>query len=398
MNREVKKQWILENLIYLIIWLVVFAMPLFKVNYPQTDTRDWPMIVEIWKTTFFFFLLFLLNNYVLVPYFLIRKKSWKYALFVILSLLAFSAIEPLGLRQRRALPPAERSAPPNRPRDERPPFRDERPPFRDERFRFPPEGREGIPAGPDRRFNFAPPFILLRLMINSWLIAILLLGFNIAIKFLFKSIRDDRHLRELEKHTLEVELNYLKAQINPHFFMNTLNNIHALIDINTEKAKETVIELSKIMRYVLYGANQTQVALSKEIQFIENYVALMRLRYTEEIDIRLQLPPEIPEAHIPPMLLMTLIENAFKHGVSYRHNSFVYITLSIEADALHCLVINRLIPSLTPRKPGMGLENMYKRLSLLYGDRYTLDTQATDEEYRVTLIIPLNHELHSDRR
>jgi two-component sensor histidine kinase len=392
MNREGKKQLILENLIYLIIWLVVFAMPLFKVNYPQTDARDWPMIVEIWKTTFLFFLLFLLNNYVLVPYFLIRKKSWKYALFAILSLLVLSAIEPVARKRRGALPPAERLMPPYRPRSERPPFQDDR-------FRFPPGRREGMPSGQEGRFPFAPPFILLRLMINSWLIAILLLGFNIAIKFLFKSIRDDRHLRELEKHTLEVELNYLKAQINPHFFMNTLNNIHALIDIDTEKAKETVIELSKIMRYVLYGANQTQVALSKEIQFIENYVALMRIRYTEEIDIRLQLPSEVPDAGIPPMLLMTLIENAFKHGVSYRHNSFVYITLSVEENTLHCLVINRLIPSLSPRKPGMGMENMYKRLSLLYGSNYTLDTQQSDEEYRVTLIIPLSHDaLHSDRR
>jgi LytS/YehU family sensor histidine kinase len=227
-------------------------------------------------------------------------------------------------------------------------------------------------------------------MINSWIIAVLLIGFNIAIKFLFKSIRDDRHLRELEKYTLETELNYLKAQINPHFFMNTLNNIHALIDIDTEKAKGTIIELSRIMRYVLYDATQAKVPLSKEIQFVENYVALMRIRFTEAVDIRMHFPPAIPDTHIPPLLFVTLIENAFKHGVSYRHSSFIYTTLSIEDNSLQYLVVNSLPPASAPHQPGVGLENMRKRLSLLYGNRYTLDTQQSEEEYKATLIIPLN--------
>lgn len=382
MSKEEKKQFLLENLIYLIIWLVIFAAPLFNLNYPQSGERDWGMILMMWKRTLPFFFLFLLNNYVLAPFFLIRRKSWKYVLFVVLALLVLSVFE-----LRRPFPPAES-------RDRRPPFPQE------ERFRFP-DGRqrEGNPGRQARPFPSSPPFpFFLRLMVNHWVIAILLLGLNIATKFLFKSIRDDRRLRELEKHTLEVELNYLKAQVNPHFFMNTLNNIHALIDLDTEKAKRTIIELSKMMRYVLYGANQTQVSLAKEIQFIENYVTLMRIRYTEGIEIRMQLPQAIPEATIPPLLLVTIIENAFKHGVSYRHSSFVHIVIAIGDERLSCLVANRVLPSLTPRHPGMGLENMRKRLSLLYENNYTLDTQQSDEEYRVTLIIPLGHALHSDRR
>lgn len=382
MNKEEKKQFLLENLIYLIIWLVIFATPLFKINYPQSGERDWGMIRMIWERTLPFFFLFLLNNYVLVPFFLIRRKSWKYVLFVLLSLLVLSVFEP-----RRPFPLAE--------------ARDRRPPFpREERFGFPGERqREGNRGQQGRPFPSAPPFLFLRLMINSWVIALLLLGLNIATKFLFKSIRDDRRLRELEKHTLEVELNYLKAQINPHFFMNTLNNIHALIDLDAEKAKKTIIELSKIMRYVLYGANQTQVSLAKEIQFIENYVMLMRIRYTGGVDIRMQLPAAIPEATIPPLLLVTIIENAFKHGVSYRRSSFVYITVDVGDGRLSCLVANRVPPSFTPHDPGVGMENMRKRLSLLYENNYTLDTQQSDEEYRVTLIIPLGHDaMHSDRR
>jgi Putative regulator of cell autolysis len=100
-------------------------------------------------------------------------------------------------------------------------------------------------------------------MLNSWLLAILLIGFNVAIRLLFKSIGDSRRLKELESQRLWAELNYLKAQVNPHFFMNTLNNIHALIDIDVEQAKDTVIELSRIMRYVLYEADSAFVPLKK---------------------------------------------------------------------------------------------------------------------------------------
>jgi hypothetical protein len=387
MNREEKKQFILENLIYVIIWLVVFATPLFTANYPQSNERDWDLVLMIWKTTLPFFFLFALNNYVLVPFFLVRKKSWKYAFFVLLSLLMLSVIQ-----LQRPFMSAE-------PRNSRPPFR------REEPFRSPRERQQGgRPSEPARyAVQAAPPSFFFRWMIDRWMIAILLLGFNIAIKFLFKSIRDDRRLRELERYTLEVELNYLKAQINPHFFMNTLNNIHALIDIDSEKAKETVIELSKMMRYVLYEANRKQVPLAKEIQFIENYITLMRIRYAEEIDICLRLPSPIPEANIPPLLLVTIIENAFKHGVSYLHNSFVHIDLSVDDKGLACSVVNRLPSSLAYRSMGMGMgmgmENIRKCLSLLYEDKFTLDTQQNDEEYRVALIIPLDYDaLHSHRR
>ncbi|MDR2389905.1 MAG: histidine kinase [Tannerellaceae bacterium] len=385
MNTEEKKQCVLENLIYVIIWLVIFATPLFTANHPQSNVRDWSLIRMVWKTTLPFFFLFLVNNYVLVPFFLIRRKSWKYALFVFLSLLLLSVFQP----QRTFMPTAPRN-------ENRPPFPQEEPfgPFRDRQQR----DRPFLP--PQRLKPSTPPFHFLRLMINPWVIAVLLIGLNMAVKFLFKSIRDERHLRELEKYTLEMELNYLKAQINPHFFMNTLNNIHALIDINTEKAKETILELSKIMRYVLYEASQQQVSLAKEMQFIENYIALMRIRYTDGVDVRLHLPSPIPpEATVSPLLVVTIIENAFKHGISYRHNSFVHVTLKVSDKRLTCTVVNRIPPSFTPAHPGVGMENIRKRLSLLYENNYLLDIQQSNEKYRVTMEIPLGRDaMHGDRR
>jgi two-component sensor histidine kinase len=375
MNKQERKQFILENLIYLIVWLIIFISPVVRLS--EQGEWGWEIVPEAWLIVLPFFILFLVNNYVLAPCFLMRRKSWRYAFFLFGCILLFS-LEPLimrtFLRPNTEMFPEQRFNP-----RQREPF-----------FSPPPAMRGRMPARP-----FLPPerrngWMINRFFINRLLIAILMIGFNIAIKFLFKSIRDDRRLRELQKHTLETELNYLKIQISPHFFMNTLNNIHALIDRDAEKAKETIIELSKIMRYVLYDADRPQVLLAQEFQFIVNYVALMRIRYTEQIDIRVQLPPEAPDALIPPLLFFTLIENAFKHGVSYRHDSFIHIILAIEDGRLRCMVANSLHPSRTDAQPlGVGMENMRKRLELLYEGRYLLDVNRGDETFQVTLIIPL---------
>lgn len=113
-------------------------------------------------------------------------------------------------------------------------------------------------------------------------------------------------LKELEHQHLQSELQYLKYQINPHFFMNTLNNIHALVDIDTGKAKSTIVELSKLMRYVLYEASNKTILLSREIQFLENYVTLMSLRYPDRVSIEKNFPLEVPEVQIPPLLFVSL--------------------------------------------------------------------------------------------
>ena len=117
-------------------------------------------------------------------------------------------------------------------------------------------------------------------------------------------MRDEEALKELEHQHLQSELQYLKYQINPHFFMNTLNNIHALVDMDAGKAKRTIVELSKLMRYVLYEASNRTILLSREIQFLDNYIALMKLRYTGRVRIECCMPDEVPEVQIPPLLFL----------------------------------------------------------------------------------------------
>lgn len=142
------------------------------------------------------------------------------------------------------------------------------------------------------------------------IVLILMMGMNIGIKFYFKSRHDDKQLMVLEKENLEQQLEYLKYQINPHFFMNTLNNIHALVDIDPEKAKDTILELSKMMRFVLYEGDKKGVPITREFDFIRNYVTLMKLRYTDKVEVKVELPAEVPDYELPPLMLITFIENA----------------------------------------------------------------------------------------
>lgn len=171
--------------------------------------------------------------------------------------------------------------------------------------------------------------------------------------------------------------------------MNTLNNIHALIDINSEMAKETVLELSKMMRYILYESSLASVPLGKEILFLNNYVELMKIRYTEKVNICVSLPREIPKAQVPPLLLISFLENAFKHGISYQQASFIHLSIEIQPKELHCLISNSNYYKLKEQHKGIGLENVKKRLHLLYNDNYTLHIENRNDEYRVLLIIPI---------
>ena len=198
-------------------------------------------------------------------------------------------------------------------------------------------------------------------------------------------------MEELKRQNLQAEMDYPRYQINPHFFMNTLNNIHALIDIDTEYAKSAVIELSKMMRYVLYESGSETISLKKDIQFIENYIELMRIRYDSSIDICLDYPATIPnKVAIPPLLLIVFVENAFKHGVSYNHASFIHIRIGYRDDAVTAVISNSRHEKSRPGTTGIGLENVKKRLALIYQDNYTLSIDDSDPAvYTVKLIIPI---------
>ena len=226
--------------------------------------------------------------------------------------------------------------------------------------------------------------------IISIVIIVLMCGMNLGVKLYFKTRDDQKKLLRLEKENLEQQLEYLKYQINPHFFMNTLNNIHALVDIDAEKAKSTILELSKMMRFILYEGDKQGVPLTREFDFIRNYITLMELRYTDKVQIRVNLPQQAPDRLIPPLMLITFIENAFKHGISYQHPSFIDIMVDIQDDRLHFTCSNSKAEKPNQEKGGVGLTNVRKRLKLLYDNNYTLHIQDNSDTYQVQLTIPLS--------
>ena len=221
----------------------------------------------------------------------------------------------------------------------------------------------------------------------AFTILLLLLGVNVGVKYFFMSIKRTHEIEELEKKTLEQQLEYLKYQINPHFFMNTLNNIHALVDVNPDKAKSSILELSKLMRYVLYESNNPSVPLQRELEFIRHYIELMRMRYTEKVEIDVNLPADCSSRPIPPLMFISFVENAFKHGVSYVQSSKIKISVEEDEHKVKFMCSNTKASS-NGEQGGIGMENSRKRLSLIYKEDYTLQVDEAGDTYDVLLVIP----------
>ena len=245
------------------------------------------------------------------------------------------------------------------------------------------------PEIPHRRPPLPPPHLVDTPNLMSVIMLVFMFGANFGIKGYFRGRNIRARLSELEKQNLEHQLEYLRCQINPHFFMNTLNNIHSLVDVAPEQAQKAIRELAKMMRFVLYEENKQDVPLSHELEFIRHYITLMQLRYTDAVRVDAEIPENVPNCRIPPMILITFIENAFKHGISYRHNSFICVKIKIFENKLHFICSNSKVVTSNEEKTGLGLVNVRKRLDLLYGSKYNLTIIDNEDVYFVELVIPL---------
>lgn len=388
--KHISKQTLLEQIVYLIIWIFIGVAPIVSTYSAQNTLPDhttvWKDIMQSWIIIAPFFVLFLLNNFILIPKLFLRKNYLWYTISIILTIFILFKVVPESVlfyqlsenRQEQFMPGGDM-----RPHGERLPH-----PKDGEHSS---EMRPPLPyRHPNRRQPMPPRMRPNTITFINLTIAILLIGFNLTIKLFIKSLRDEEVMKDLEHQKLESELQYLKYQLNPHFFMNTLNNIHALIDIDSRKAKTSIIELSKLMRYVLYESNKDYIELTKEIIFLQNYIELMRLRFTESLNIQTDFPLIVPEVKIPPLLLISLLENAFKHGVSYREASFIHICLKIDDGSLIFKCSNSKHRTKKDEHHGVGLENVKKRLQLLFGNNYTYTINENENEYNVSLNIPLD--------
>lgn len=225
------------------------------------------------------------------------------------------------------------------------------------------------------------------------------LGLNLySFVFLFSGVRvyrswvqEQRRQAELEKQNLSSELALLRSQVNPHFLFNTLNNIDLLVFKDQQKASDSIVKLSEIMRYMLYESNTDDVPLERELQYLESLVDLMRLRVKDPDFIRFQVDGEPAGKRIPPMLLVPFIENAYKHGKKTGPSPGILINFRIEQERYHFSVRNRVenrIPVAKDRTGGIGLNNVRRRLNLLYGQGYSLRIEKGEEWYEVELAFP----------
>ena len=379
------KQSRLENIIYLAVWGLLFAAPLLSL-YVRTVSDvniefNWTEVFIVWRHFAVYLLLFLVHNFLLAPLLVHRQKRILYFSLVTVLLVAFVAYRYNSRPDRNDhhMPPMEKPLPPPSTKagemmGKKPPFRHHPPPFRRDM----------------KEHDVPPPFFFIgEHEIMAIVVLLLMFGANLGIKNYIRSRDDRKRLVELEKQNLEQQLEYLRYQINPHFFMNTLNNIHALVDFDPAKAQDTIVELSKMIRFVLYEGNKQSVPLSRELDFIRHYVTLMQLRYTDKVKITLDLPQETPDRQIPPLVLVTFIENAFKHGVSYQRESFIEVKVTVEDETMHFCCRNSKADHPNEEKGGVGLANVRKRLDLIYGERYRLSIKDKSDAYHVELYIPL---------
>ncbi len=340
-----KKHTLGENLLYLLVWSAIILVPVLNSQMLSELHVNLDEAWIVWRQIIPYVVIFLVHNHLIAPRYLLKKRYALYLLTnVIFVTIVFVIIDFYQMNIGHV-------------------------------------SLYGSFTNHEVYWN-----ILFALFMN---------GTNGGIKLLYQSLLDEQQMLRLKEENLRAEMTSLKYQINPHFFMNTLNNIHALIDIDTEAAKSAVIDLSKMMRYVLYDSEREMISLSADLQFLRNYIELMRIRYTDHVQITIDAPQTLPEkVAIPPLLLIVFVENAFKHGVSYNHPSYIHISLFYADKKLTAIISNSRNPQPTSptRQGGIGLENVRKRLDLLYGPQgYSLDIQQEEERYTVKLVIPTLH-------
>ena len=270
-----RKQTVGENLLYVMVWAAIILVPVLNSQMMSELHISFENVLIAWRQIAPYFIIFIIHNSVLAPRLMLRRK---YKTYLLCDLALIIAVFWLVNIYEEHLT---------------------------DRF---------LPHGDPEAFDAyrKASFSNLEMYWNV-VLGFFMTGANTGIKLIYQSMRDEQQMEELKRQNLEAEMDYLKYQINPHFFMNTLNNIHALIDIDTEYAKNAVIELSKMMRYVLYESGHEIISLNRDIQFVQNYIGLMRIRYTDAVDIRVEYPHDLPpQVSIPPLLLIVFVENAFQ--------------------------------------------------------------------------------------
>lgn len=210
---------------------------------------------------------------------------------------------------------------------------------------------------------------------RNFAISLLSVGLSLALKFSMRWTKIERMNEKIMSEQKDMELANLKNQLNPHFLFNTLNNIYALIQIDSERAQDAVHQLSKMLRYALYEDSQ-EVELAKDLDFVRNFIELMKLRLSANHQLSVDIPRQVSsDLRIAPLLFISLIENAFKYGMASSKPSVIMISITVTGETVRCHTENSFFPEKVADKSssGIGLSNLKRRLDLVYSNHYNLE-------------------------
>ena len=344
-----RRNELLSVLIHIIGWGILFGLPLL-ISSRDGNPMTWNRYLGYIFVPTAFMIVFYVNYFLLIDKLLFRRK---WLLFLGVNLLLIAAVSTLlhFWQEFYFIHLDQFARPPRRPR-------------------------------PDR----------IMFILRDATMMLLTGALSVAIKTTSGWYRSQQEKAEIAKARTEAELSNLKNQINPHFLFNTLNNIYSLISIDRDRAQWAIHSLSRLLRYVLYENNENTVPLEQEISFIRSYIELMELRLSKNVTVEVSLPEECGNVKIAPLLFITLIENAFKHGVSTESPSFVRIRISLREDnIIVCTIENSYFPKSDNDRSGsgIGLQNLQRRLNLLYPQAHSLRQQQMGDTFLTQLIVNL---------
>lgn len=335
-----KQNRILQYIIQIIGWGAVFSFPLFF-TWKESEPMTWMRYVGYVFVPVAFMVIFYINYFLLVDRLLFRKRLFRFLLVNMVLVIVLTLVLDWW-----------------------------------HEFHF------FEIMGHEHRVQTGPPKMMF--LVRDVTMMALTVALCVAIKMTNNWYVIENERRELEKARTEAELQNLKSQLNPHFLFNTLNNIYSLIAIDADRAQYAVHDLSRMLRHVLYEDRAPFVSLDSELDFMRSYIELMSLRLTNHVDLQVDMPEGDASLQVAPLLFITLVENAFKHGVSPTEPSFIHIAMCVLPErTVVCHIENSDFPKHDNDRSGsgIGLENLRKRLELLYPDRYTLDKTVENGKY-----------------
>lgn len=213
----------------------------------------------------------------------------------------------------------------------------------------------------------------------------LLIGLVLGVRWLIKQIR---LIATIKKEKTIAELRHLQSQVNPHFFFNILNTLYGLVKKDAAKAEALILQLSDMMRYSIYEGQNERVSLAEELQYLQQYIELQQMRYKKSVDVQLEYEDNVEGVEIMPLMLVILVENAFKHGVEpLRANAYVFIDLQIQGKQMVFTVRNNFDPEEVTTESGIGLKNLQRRLALAYPDQHKLELEQAADTFHAQLTI-----------